>query len=339
MEPLLHIGDQLAADTLKANEDLQMNPHTILERILEAPFGKENDLIKQVKHVPTWVDFDAIRRAQKLFWIYHVPISICLFHGSLAGGFAADRMNQILIKTGHLSSPSIVRKRVLETAQMIMDIMQPGGLEVGSQGWKSVLLTRLIHAHVRERLRTKVNDSVPVNQADMLATIAGFQAVVVLNLTKLGIYWTHQQREDYTHLWRYVAYLIGVEDRFNVLSNGFIPSVAYIKEYVHRYFQPTEDSSKLTNTLLRSFIPSETAFKVNSALSRYIIGEPLANALRIDTASLYYRLVLNLLIMFVLISVFIHKVFGDSYLDFHRKRMKSAPKMIGQSLVNFRKKK
>ena len=241
LESLANIGDQFADEFV--HQHGKMPPQQVLDKLLEAPPGEESALLKQVRAVPEWVDFDAIERAQRLFWIHHIPITICLFNGSLAGGFAADRMNQVLIKTGHLASSKITKQRVLETAQMILDIMQPNGLDVDNRGWRAVLVTRLIHAQVRLRLRAKITDSVPINQADMLATIGGFQSVVILGLTKFGIRWTHQQREDFTHLWRYVAFLIGVEEEFNILSLGFVPSVAFIKDYIEKCKYLTEKVS------------------------------------------------------------------------------------------------
>lgn len=88
-------------------------------------------------------------------------------------------------------------------------------------------------------------------------------------------------------------------------------------------FRPTENSSKLTLTLFKSFVPSETAFHINCAMSRHLLEDGLADALKISKTSLYYRFLLNVIIILVIFSVLMKRVLGDWYLDLYRKRVVS----------------
>ena len=56
-------------------------------------------------------------------------------------------------------------------------------------------------------------------------------------------------------------------------------------------------------------------------MTRYMIGDPLADALLICKTSLYYRFLLNVVIIFVLINVWIKKILGDAYLSSYRVSM------------------
>ena len=237
-EKWIHTGDLPVDQVLESFGNVA--GHQLAEDILSRK--KENEfsqrLLNQVENVPDWVDFDAIERAQRLYWKHMPAIQILLLHGALAGGYSAPRLNEVLVRTGYLSDPAKSYRRLMETATMTNEIMQPNGLRKGAPGWKSIIHVRFLHAHVRyrqqqvDKLKGVDRGYVPINQADMLATIMAFQAATIAGLPIFGVCWNAQRREDYTHLWRYVAYLIGVQDETNVLAQGFPDSFAAFREYV-----------------------------------------------------------------------------------------------------------
>jgi hypothetical protein len=74
-----------------------------------------------------------------------------------------------------------------------------------------------MHAKVRRALARRADwDTaawgVPINQADMAATQLEFSAVYLSGLIALGFRFTADEKEAVMHLWRYVGYLMGVDD-------------------------------------------------------------------------------------------------------------------------------
>ncbi|KAJ3109898.1 hypothetical protein HDU96_007079 [Phlyctochytrium bullatum] len=193
-----------------------------------------------VTETPEWVNEEQIKRAQQFFFRHLSVIFDTLLHLSLAGGFGVPRIDKVLLSTGYLSDPKRSYLRLLETTAMILDAMQIGELtKIGGKGWRHVLKVRLMHAGVRVRLRKSKHfagsDSVPINQADMNATLWGFQSVLMLGLVRLGVHVTMEEAEDYTNAWRFIGHLIGIEDRFNGCQWGVDPSIYLVVVYSDSY--------------------------------------------------------------------------------------------------------
>lgn len=66
-----------------------------------------------------------LSQGQAVFWRYSVQIFSALLHFSLAGGFSANRIMNVLRETSYLTGEERDRtyKRLLETTQAIMDYM------------------------------------------------------------------------------------------------------------------------------------------------------------------------------------------------------------------------
>ena len=126
-----------------------------------------------------------------MFWRHAPAIQIILLFGTLVGGFSSPRINRVLIKTGYLSNPHKIYRRLLETAQMVNEVMFPDALHPGASGWESIIRVRFLHAMVRFRQKRhklpQLYDELPINQTDQIGTILGFQCTVITGLTFFGI--------------------------------------------------------------------------------------------------------------------------------------------------------
>ena len=67
----------------------------------------------------------------------------------------------------------------------------------------------------------------------------------------LHLFW-YREREAYTHLWRLVAYYMGVEDEANPCQHGFDASTAILRDYLDLYFKPDLEGATLSNRVLRA---------------------------------------------------------------------------------------
>ena len=81
-----------------------------------------------------------------------VELGLGLFLSSLPLAYAAHDGVQVLALTAQLETDT--KRRILESAQFVLDVTAPGALEPGRPGYETVRLVRLMHAGVRHLIRT-----------------------------------------------------------------------------------------------------------------------------------------------------------------------------------------
>jgi hypothetical protein len=234
-----------------ADEMISMNPSFNLE---EADASEIAEKLR-ISDIPSWVNIDSIKRGQDFYWKHSSLITTILLHGSLAGGFGIPRIDAILSSTGYLSNgkSNVVFKRLVETGEMVFAAMNDANqmLTPGTEAWKTMMSVRVLHAKVRYRIWSRLQANphknplslhyldkeaaVPINQSDMAATLLGFQAVPLVLMQVLGVRTTLQEREDFTHLWRVVGFVLGVEDSSNPCKFGPDASVKLLAAYIQSH--------------------------------------------------------------------------------------------------------
>jgi hypothetical protein len=165
-----------------------------------------------VDAVPVWLDRAELARACR-FYDRTSLVGEYVLYMSLLGGYVSAGVTKTLIRTGALTRSAT--RRMAETAKFVDDITRSLTLSRDSDGFKTIVRVRLMHAHVRASLLGQDWDvkqwGVPINQADMAATLVQFSAAYVLGVQALGFIVPRRDREAVAHLWRYVGRLLGVE--------------------------------------------------------------------------------------------------------------------------------
>jgi ER-bound oxygenase mpaB/B'/Rubber oxygenase, catalytic domain len=170
--------------------------------------------------LPAWADRAAIDRASEFFFRYAPQIVTLLHVLALPTCYAARQGVQVLVRTNRMQSNT--QRRVIETAQFVMDVMSAGGLyrdekQFGA-GVRSAQKVRLMHATIRRFLQHDPTYDkswgVPVCQEDLAGTLYTFSAVTLFGLEKLSIDLTDAEKADYIHAWNVVGHLLGVDQRF-----------------------------------------------------------------------------------------------------------------------------
>lgn len=135
-------------------------------------------------------------------------------------GFSSVRLTRILAETGYLTSGrDSTYRRLLETTQFVIDAMTD--MSVGSQGWRSTIRVRLLHAQIRHRLlqnkgiakvfRQELHGE-PIAQSDMLATLLAFAVGPLWAMRRMGISVAKADAEAYVATWRHIGWYLGLED-------------------------------------------------------------------------------------------------------------------------------
>ncbi|BFZ58397.1 hypothetical protein PYCC9005_005459 [Savitreella phatthalungensis] len=227
--------------------ELGLNPgDDAFEAISQATGPSSRKLWDQMRTVPDWLDVAACARGQDVFYRYAGPAFTGLLFDSLFGGYGARRISEVLVRTGSFGVRS-ARRRLLQTTQWELDVLEslesllPPGVTYtdrggvarvseGGEGWKSSVRVRVLHAQVRARMLARCEkdpsyydveeNGVPINQLHQLVTLCSFSSTLIDHaFPMMGVTLTRRERDDYIHVWRYIAYLLGADDTYFVSAD------------------------------------------------------------------------------------------------------------------------
>jgi hypothetical protein len=266
--PKFDIIEVLELDPLSTECRQYLNKNVKLEKWV----ADRKAFLDQVHSLPSWLDFDQVERGQQLFATYFAQITNILLYGGLLPGYSFPRMAKVLMQTGYLAKPREITKRLVETADFVLDTMHSvDSIKPNGFGWKTTVRVRALHASVRKRLGERASCPVtgsvgscplghkeagfPINQADMLATLMAFSVLPMIHLSQNTAI-TVQDREDYIAAWRYVGHVIGIAPEFDVLEKGFEHCVHFFARYFVEYLDPSDPNSrKILEATLKTLSP------------------------------------------------------------------------------------
>jgi ER-bound oxygenase mpaB/B'/Rubber oxygenase, catalytic domain len=296
LESLRSQGDPEAEDVVAAHFAAEgAGPAELFRRLAfsQSPSDAPDDAVARymaaIPAAPGWLDPVVLGRAQSWFARVGSHVFCALYAGSLPTAYACHQGVQVLATTARLETDA--KRRLNETAQFILDVMRPGGLEPGRAGFQAVRRVRLMHAAVRWLIEHDPRvawDGAelgrPVNQEDLLMTILTFTEVVFEGFDRTGVDYTPADAHDYLHLWSYVAYLLGVEPRFLPLDRS---SAETLMEHVRRmHFGASPAGRELAEALLeqaRGLLPWTLKGLPGTAV-RWYVGDPTADLIGVPAA-------------------------------------------------------
>lgn len=181
------------------------------------------DLFTFLDTEPDWVDHERLDRAADALIRHTAALGIVLGAASLVRGACNTIAGKPLALTGrYVSQPAI---RSVEVGEWLRNVITPGGMRRGGDGFAYTVRVRMIHAHVRRALRDlEVWDQaawgVPIPQPYMAFTLAEFGHIAIDAMHKLGVRFTDRELADIYHLWRYVGHVVGMDERLNPVSES-----------------------------------------------------------------------------------------------------------------------
>lgn len=198
-------------------------------------------------------DAAVVAAGERVFAIHGPEILMVLCCSSLPSSYAARKGVQVLHRTSYLAKRPT--RRLFETAQMIIDVMSPGGLGPGGRGLRTVQKVRLMHAAIRHLLLHDPREpwptdalGLPINQEDLLGTLMTFSWLIVEGLNRLGVEWSADEQQAYTAAWMHIGRLMGIEP-------GLVPATVAETEFVcrtieRRQVDPSDEGRAMTAALL-----------------------------------------------------------------------------------------
>jgi hypothetical protein len=172
------------------------------------------EFFETANRVPEWVDWDLLARGARAYRRFGQNAADILVVLSLIGGYRFGGPTDLLVATGGLSGDMTVL-RLAETQKWTVALSAPSALRPGGEAWRLTLHVRAMHALVNQRFAPQWDVGrwgLPINQADQAATLGLFDAVVLLGVRALGVPVSRADSRAVMHLWRYVGWLMGVDE-------------------------------------------------------------------------------------------------------------------------------
>lgn len=229
---------------------------------------------------PAWVDWHLVEQGRRVCLAFSAVRSIGLL-AALLEGYSLSRAAHVLVATGRLNQD--VARRLQETGQMSHNMNAPDALRPGGIGHRHVLEVRLLHAMVRRYLRARHWDVArydePINQEDMAFTVIEFDYLAARGMARLGAKLSADDRNAVHHLWRYAAWLHGVDEALITHSPAEM-EYQYQAILAHQQ-QLNDESAALANAVLTGLAnqpPLNLSERALRALSRAMLDQRLGKA-------------------------------------------------------------
>ncbi|ORX84022.1 hypothetical protein BCR32DRAFT_291608 [Anaeromyces robustus] len=210
-----------------------------------------------VCEVPSWVDWTKIKNGQKVFWRYAWPLWISCIGSAMTRGatlpipspndnktpnqrlletsqFLLECMYPDSLKPGNFGWSTAVRIRCAHSLARLnyrntlkerINNNEPTPLEENMQnvnmniGMNNVdNITNHKYGPIDSMEEQQYQEMLPVSQADLIRTILYLSLGSVAAMKRgFGIRMEKEEKEDYILLWRYIAWLCGVDNQNNPL--------------------------------------------------------------------------------------------------------------------------
>jgi hypothetical protein len=239
---------------------------------------------------------EALLIGQEVFELFGPEILLVLGSCALPLAYAAGHGVQVVARARRLKDDPI--RRLCDTAQMVINVMQPGQLGPGGLGRYSARKVRFIHALIRRQVQGEQQEpwnpawGTPINQEDQAGTLLTFSVGVLHGLRRIGVQLSPQQADAYIEAWAEIGRLLGVEEALLPVTEAAARPLAF--RIGERQIRRTDEGRMLTvhlldavdslfpvqgyATSLSHFFLEDTAFGQNVA---EVLGLPPANWTRL----------------------------------------------------------
>lgn len=209
------------------------------------------DLFAELEARPDWVDDALLERGAAAARRIGKDGFDILAYGSLLGGYRSGAALQPLVRTGRFDD---TLNRVGETGQWWLACTAPGGLCRDGEGWRLSVHVRVMHGFVNYQLERDADwdwefRGVPINQFDRAGTIGSFSTSYLLQARALGIRVPAGDAAAIMHLWSYVGWLMGVDERW--LPRTERTGRRVLGNVIAGFSRPEESSRQLGEGLIR----------------------------------------------------------------------------------------
>ncbi|MFE7130729.1 oxygenase MpaB family protein [Streptomyces sp. NPDC057638] len=299
LDALRQVGDELADATVaELFERGEMGKFNTLMRWFSTAGQELPDGLPDVARAyleatampPSWVDWGEMERARLFFIDNNVHISTALSFVSMPACYAIPHVAKLLSATHSLAYPS---RRMAETGQFTVYLMQPNAFEAGSRFIPAAQKVRLLHASIRHHLRREgrwdtERLGTPICQEDMIGGQLAFSIMVLDALHRLGIHISNEGADAYYYAWRVVGAMLGIDTA--LMPKDLDEARLFGDLYLTRHLGPSSEGVHLTRQLIDLYeevVPGTVFDPVVPAMIRYLMGDTVADWLDVPRSAFW----------------------------------------------------
>lgn len=300
------IGDPVADRMMEDLSRLDHGKQADLIRLgMDYPGGSEladapdslREFFNDAERRPDWLDYSAFDEAIRMF---HRNSGICLtaiLAAVLVEGYTTNIAKSFVL-TGRTRDQGI--RRLGQNSRHVVEVFFPGGLDRESDGWKTSVRIRIVHARVR-RLLSGSDDwdteawGIPICAAHTGFASVAFSARLLQHMKTLGADWDEEERTSFMDVWRYTAFLIGIPE--TILFREFDDALNLHHIGLTCEPAPSLESIVITSSLMNqagllSRSASDAESRIKEAryayrLSQALVGDELAKSLNYPDVSTF----------------------------------------------------
>ncbi|MEY2570072.1 MAG: hypothetical protein QOE63_422 [Acidimicrobiaceae bacterium] len=253
-------------------------------------------LLTDTERLPDYADDELLDNGSAPF--HSMPPAVHLISlsaGALIRVYESPSIAAVLTTTGRLVDGA--DRRIRETGKWVATAMLPGSLRVGQPGYVATLQVRMLHANVRQIVRSRGFDEgaygTPINQVDLGRTWMDFTVTSLQAEESMGFGLTTGEAATLYRYWWLVGDLLGIVARLieGISSNGQARRVDDLLQAVTGPLIP--ESAMLAAATLGSItgelhdalkLPEAIGAKALSALARRFHGDAIADELQIESS-------------------------------------------------------
>jgi hypothetical protein len=242
------LADKVIVSIIDAGHEKQINQvlmtlvrNDSFRKGMFVSFGPEisnllDEYVEKSGTLPSWADPKLIAKGERLFELYGPNIFMLLNVSSLPMCYCCGHGAEVLYDTGRLlvSNGNVdpLARRLMETAQMVVNVMSKGGLSPSGCGVVTLQKVRLIHASIRYFLKRGQQPTQtwetqrlgePINQEDLAGTLMSFGPVIIAGLQRLGVNLSDEDANAWIHCWNITGNLLGIDEALlpDTYAQGF----------------------------------------------------------------------------------------------------------------------
>lgn len=243
-------------------------------------------------------DGHSIQIGNALFRKYGLIAFTLLACASLPECYADQHGVPVLALTQKLTEH--IKRRISETVQMVVRVMEEGGLDPHGRGIRAAQKVRLMHAAVRYLILHPPNNTaspaanfadvllqhewdaslgIPLNQEDLAYTLLTFSYVILRGLESLHLPLTPADKEAYIYSWNRIGRVMGIEE--GLLADNYADAEYLFGLIKERHNGHSPEGVLLMGALL-DYMEDAMPLGLKRApwlMVRYLIGEETAVAL------------------------------------------------------------
>ena len=294
LSAMRELGDKPVDDLVQAHFGSQpVGVGKLLGQLFSAPRLPDHPLVDAYMSTLVEVPLEdeaRIELGQSLFDLFGPEMLLILGSCALPLAYAAGNGVQVVSRARKLKEDPI--RRLCDTAQMVINVMQPNELRKDGIGWYSVRKTRLIHALIRFHTLNNpgapwpAEFGLPVNQEDLTGTLLAFSIAVLQGLRKIGCAISAEQGDAYIHAWVQIGRMLGLDSA--LLPANEAEAMALALRIGQRQIRATDEGKELSDQLLAAVgsvfpVPGYAANLSRFFLEGSAFGEDVAEKLQIPS--------------------------------------------------------